>query len=173
MKASKNFTEVKIIKRGDAYITPLKPNHLSEIILHKKNAEEVLSFGYDGVFDALKAVYKNSEAYICRNKDGKIIFISGLWFSRDEDPQMFFIFSKYISENVFLMAKMGKALLNMFDICHPTITMNILAKNKRMIYWAEWLGFSFVGTDNVFIEFVRCNFNENNVTHKTLRPITH
>jgi len=171
--ASKNFTEVKVIQRGEAYVTPLQPFHLKEINIHEENLNEFSYYGYEDVDEALEHMSQQSEAYICRNKRGQIIFICGLWFEIEDDPQMFMILADNIPDNVHLMAKMSIALLHMFEMCHLTITMSILAKSERMLHWACWLGFAPVGTDETFVDFVRCNITGNSVTDESLRPVTH
>lgn len=171
--ASRNFTEAKVIQRGEAYLTPLQLFHLKEIKIHQENLDEFSYYGYDDIDEALSDVAQHSESYVCRNKDGDIIFICGLWFEIEDDPQMFMILADNISDNVHLMAKMTRALLYMFESCHLTITMSILVKSERMLQWACWLGFSPVGTDDTFVEFVRCNVTGNSVTDESLRPVTH
>jgi len=65
-----NFTEVKIIKRGSYYLTPLKSFHIDELerVLSKENRREIKLLGYCDVRTALEVMSKTSEAYVCRKR---------------------------------------------------------------------------------------------------------
>ena len=175
---SKSFitAEKKVIKRGKAYLTPMKHYHIQEFahIVHPKNKAETKDFGYNSFQESIEEMYDDSEAYVCRNANGDIVFIGGLDLSEDV-PHMFSIFANNLDYNVVLVAKMSKSLLNMFDRVHPVITMTILSKNEHMLNWACWLGFEPVemSPDKKFVEFVRCNFQNYDVNNKSLRPIVH
>ena len=99
--AGKDFTEVKIIKRGSYYLTPLKSFHIDELerVLSKENRREIKLLGYCDVRTALEIMSKTSEAYVCRKDGGELLFVGGLWFCEDQDwPQMFAMFSNKIRE---------------------------------------------------------------------------
>ena len=178
MMVSKNSidSEKQIIKRGRAYLTPMLDYHVEEFehIMHSSNKLEIKDFGYHSVNQALSEIFNDTESYVCRNKYGNIVFVGGLSFL-EESPQMFTIFANSLEHNVILTAKMSKALLNMFDKLHPIITMTILSKNEHMLNWACWLGFEPIemSNDNRFVEFVRCNSEQDDVYNKLLRPVVH
>lgn len=174
--AGKNLHEHRIINRGGAYLTPMNTNHIKEFRkqIHKFNAEEILDSGYGSTLDCLRVMHSSSEAYVCRNKYGEIVFVGGLWFG-DEAPQMFCMFAKNLEDNTVLAAKMAKAMLKMFEPMHPTLTMTVSSQFEHMLSWALWLGFEPCGLTegNRHVEFVRCISNLNSVTDKSLRPVVH
>jgi hypothetical protein len=176
MMDGKNLQEHKIIRRGEAYLTPMKTAHIEEFLdcIHEFNAQEILDAGYFSTLDCLRIMYSSSEAYVCRNKSGEIVFVGGLWFG-DESPQMFCLFSNNLDKNTFLTAKMSKAMLGMFEGLHPKLTMKVSSRFEHMLSWAMWLGFEpcSITDDELQVEFVRCISNLNSVTHKALRPVVH
>ena len=68
--ASSNYTEVKILKRGAYYMTPLQFFHLDEIEEHisDENREEILLLGHASLRQALEDMLENSEAYLVRKE---------------------------------------------------------------------------------------------------------
>jgi hypothetical protein len=176
MMVGKSLQEAKVIKRGLAYLTPMQHYHIEEFYecVHPYNAAEMIELGYESPHHCLTEMYKNSEAYVCRNQDGDITFVGGLWFG-GESPQMFCMFANNLAKNVVLTAKMSKAMLRMFDEVHPVMTMTIFSSFEHMLNWAVWLGFEPCGIteDDRYVEFVRCILIENSVTDKSLRPVVH
>jgi len=57
------------------------------------------------------------------------------------------------------------------------MSMTILADYEFMLNWASWLGFEAMGVSTVgpnkYVDFVRCNPNENSVRDGSLRPVVH
>lgn len=172
------LTEAKIISRGKAFLTPMQHYHIEEMvdIIHPANLREIKEGGYPDIYEALHIMYDRTDSYVCRNADGDIIFISGLWYYPNCDtPQMFFVFANNISQNVMLLAKMGKALLGIFDAAHSQIKMNVLCRHEDMLNWACWLGFEpvWVNEETTHVHFVRCNNYKNSVSNKASRPVVH
>jgi len=172
--------EVKVIKRGEAYLTPMKKHHIAELnsVLSKENKRELFLLGHYDIQTALHEMHNSSEAYIVRNKDKDLVFAGGLWYDPNEDwPQMFAMFSNKVSENFKLLARGSKMLVNFFDQTQNGMSMTILSDHEFMLNWAAWLGFEPVGIsvkdDTEYVEFVRCNPNKSNVYNSTSRPITH
>ena len=179
MKDSKNLLkEARIISRGEAFLTPMQHYHIEEMadIIHPANIKEIIEGGYSNIHEALSIMYDNTDSYVCRNADGDIIFVGGLWYYENSDvPQMFVVFANNVSSNILVSAKMSKALLNMFELSHNEIAMNILCRHEDMLNWACWLGFTpmWVNEETTHVHFVRCNNYKNSVSNKTSRPVVH
>ena len=180
MMAGKDFTEVKIIKRGSYYLTPLKSFHIDELerVLSKENRREIKLLGYCDVRTALEIMSKTSEAYVCRKDGGELLFVGGLWFCEDQDwPQMFAMFSSKIRENFTMLARGSRMLVEFFDQSQSHMSMTILADYEGMVSWATWLGFDPVGVSmqngNKYVEFVRCNLDQNCVYDEPRQPVIH
>jgi hypothetical protein len=180
--ASRNYIqdEVKVLSRGEAYLTPMKRHHIDELleVLSKENRRELKLLGYDDVKEALQEMYEASEVYIVRNKNKELVVAGGLWHEAgDEWPQMFAMFSEGIKKDFNMLARGSKMLVNLFDQAQHGMSMTILSDYEFMMDWAEWLGFEAVGISvngpNKYVEFVRCNPNESNVYNSSSRPVTH
>jgi hypothetical protein len=180
--ASRNYIqdEVKIMTRGEAYLTPMKEHHIAELaeVLSEENRRELKLLGYADIIFALRDMYDSSEVYIVRNKDKDLVFAGGLWHEANEEwPQMFAMFSYKVRENFKLLARGSKMLVSFFDQTQHGMSMTILADYEFMIDWAAWLGFEAVGVSengfSKYVEFVRCNPNKSNVYNLTSRPVTH
>ena len=171
--------ELKVIERGDCYLTPLKEEHFAqiEVSLSPESLKEITILGYDSTRQALEEMHKNAEAYIVRHKDGDIICVGGLWYGdTTEEPQLFAMFSSRVKEKFTLLARGSKTLVNFFDQTQPTMCMSILAEHEAMLNWAAWLGFEPVAYvdfgDHQYVDFVRCNPKQKNV-YDTARPVKH
>lgn len=176
MKVSKSLQEVKILTRGDAYVTPLQHYHLEEVELHRETIKDFKNFGYDSVDQALKEMCENAECYVCRNSRGEIIFISGLWHYEDSDmPQMFMLLASNIRENTFCMSRMTDKILDFYHSIHPHLSMTISVKRESMLQWAAFIGFSPIELihNESFVYFERCFLAINGGNDKLLRPAMH
>ena len=172
--------EPVILKRGKLILTPLRRWHLPILSenLSKENREEIALLGYDSVDHALNEMLETTESYIVRNGKGKIVSVGGLWFDNDQDcPQMFSMFTDELRENFTGMARGSLMLVNFFDRSQDRMTMTILARHEAMVNWALWLGFEAVGiqnyNNNEYVDFVRCNPNQNYVYDDVIRPAMH
>lgn len=172
--------EVRIMSRGEAYLTPMRQHHIAELmqVLSPENRRELILLGYDDVHTAIQEMYDSSEVYIVRNKDKDLVFVGGLWHEANEHwPQMFAMFSYKVRENFKLLARGSKMLVSFFDQTQGGMSMTILSDYEFMLDWASWLGFEAVGVsmngENKYVEFVRCNPNKSNVYNLTSRPVTH
>jgi hypothetical protein len=180
MKDSRSYmdNEVRIMQRGSYYLTPFLHGHVSEFIsvIHPENVREIIRLGYENVADGLAQMVEDSECYIARDGQGKIVFVGGVTLDADT-PQMFALFTKDIKENFTLLARGSKMLVSLFDQSYPMMSMTIYFEYYPMISWAEWLGFEIVGCseylDAQYVEFVRCNPNKNFVVSDTARPVMH
>ena len=170
--------ELRVIKRGQYYMTPFMAHHIEEFIrvIHPENVKELRLLGYENVREALDEMIEASECYLVRGPDNQIVFVGGLFFGEGE-PQLFALFSTNLRENFTALARGSKMLLSFFDQTYPMLSMSIMAKYEAMVNWALFLGFDPVGVarvDNLdFVEFVRCNPNKNYVSHETSRPVMH
>lgn len=180
MASENSMDEPVILKRGRLTLTPLKRWHLPEISknLSEENRKEITLLGYDSVDQALDEMFETTESYIVRKDDGKIISVGGLWFMSDQDsPQMFCMFTNELRKNFTGMARGSLMLVNFFDRSQDRMTMTILAEHEAMVNWALWLGFEAVGiyehNGNQYVDFVRCNPNQNYVYDDALRPAMH
>lgn len=172
--------EVKLIKRGKYYLTPLSPEHLPEIEKHlsQENRRELKLLGYDDIMEALEEMQRYSECYLARKEGEPFLFVGGLWYSGGDDmPQMFAMFSKELGNNFTAIARGSKMLMDYLDQTSPNTTMTILAEYEHMIQWATWLGYEPVGVAAngaaKYVEFVRCKYPYESVYDDTSRPVMH
>lgn len=173
-------TEVKILKRGDYYLTPFTLGHVDEVAenLSSENKRELILLGHKDIKQALHEMYETADSYLCRRNDDTFLMVGGLWYNDDrESPQMFSMFSDGLKQNFHAMARGSKLLVNFFDKSEIYMSMTILADYEGMLNWAAWLGFEAVGVHQVdankYVDFVRCNPDKKIVYNKTLRPVTH
>ena len=155
------MVDVKLLKRGKYYLTPLRKDHLPEIekYLSQENKRELKLLGYESIMDALEEMQEYSECYLARKEGEPFLFVGGLWFSGGEDmPQMFAMFSNQLGENFTAIARGSKMLIDYLDQTNPNTTMTILSEYEHMIQWAVWLGFEPVGVvesgASKYVEFV-------------------
>lgn len=179
-QVSNRSTEVKILWRGDYYLTPFTLGHIDEVAenLSPENKREMLLLGHTDIKQALLEMYETSSAYLCRRNDDNFLMVGGLWYNDDlETPQMFSMFSDGLKQNFHAMARGSKLVVNFFDQSETYMSMTILSDYEGMLNWAAWLGFEPVGIHEVggnkYVDFVRCNPNKKLVYNKTLRPVTH
>lgn len=172
--------EVKLIKRGKYYLTPLRPEHLPEIEknLSQENRRELKLLGYTDIMEALEEMQSYSECYLARKEGEPFIFVGGLWYSGGEDmPQMFAMFSKELGKNFTAIVRGSKMFLDYLDQTSPNTTMTILAEYEHMLQWATWLGYEPVGVAAngaaKYVEFVRCKYPYESVYDDTSRPVMH
>ena len=61
LKDSKESTEVKILQRGEYYLTPFTLDHVDEVIegLTKENVKELVLLGYTDIRKALIDMHKS------------------------------------------------------------------------------------------------------------------
>ena len=177
---SNRSTEVKIINRGDYYLTPFTLGHIDEVTenLSPENKRELILLGHTDIQQALCEMHETSDAYLCRRNDDTFLMVGGLWYNDDqESPQMFSMFSDGLKQNFHAMARGSKLLVNFFDKSETYMSMTILADYEGMLNWATWLGFEPVGIHQVdankYVDFVRCNPDKKIVYNKALRPVTH
>lgn len=180
LKDSRESTEVKILQRGEYYLTPFTLDHIDEVIenLSKENVKELVLLGYTDVRKALIKMHESSECYLCRKNNEDFIMIGGLWFAEDQEcPQMFAMFSNKIKENFIAMARGSIMFVNYFDQFHSGLSMTILKEYEFITDWAAWLGFEVVGVINndeiEYVDFVRCNPNQKDVYDCTSQPVIH
>jgi hypothetical protein len=173
-------TEVKILRRGDYYLTPFTLGHVEEVAenLSPENKRELLLLGHTDIKQALHEMHDTADSYLCRRNDETFLMVGGLWYNDDrESPQMFSMFSDGLKQNFHALARGSKLLVNFFDKSETYMSMTILADYEGMLNWAAWLGFEAVGIHQVdankYVDFVRCNPNEKIVYNKALRPVTH
>ena len=178
--ASNRSTEVKILRRGDYYLTPFTLGHVDEVAenLSPENKRELLLLGHTDIRQALHEMHDTADSYLCRRNDDTFLMVGGLWYNDDrESPQMFSMFSDGLKQNFHAMARGSKLLVNFFDKSETYMSMTILADYEGMLNWAAWLGFEAVGIHQVdankYVDFVRCNPDEKIVYNKALRPVTH
>lgn len=178
--ASSKSTEVKILQRGEYYLTPFTLDHIDEVERHlsKENRRELKLLGHVDVREALIEMYHTSECYLCRKEGESFIMIGGLWFDDDQTwPQMFAMFSDKIKENFHAMARGSQMFVKHFDQWHDGMSMTVLADYEFILDWAAWLGFEAVGVaaigPNKYVDFVRCNPNTKNVYDSVSRPVMH
>jgi hypothetical protein len=90
---------------------------------------------------------------------------------------MFAMFSNKIKENFTMLARGSKMLVEFFDQSQSHMSMTILADYEGMVSWATWLGFDPVGVStqngNKYVEFVRCNLDQNCVYDEPRQPVIH
>ena len=180
MASSKYTDEVRIITRGQYYLTPFTTNHIDEVVEHlsKESRRELRLLGHLDIPQAIEEMQKHSECYIARKQDETFLAVGGLWYDGDQDfPQMFAMFSKNIKGNFNAIARGSLMIVKFFDSTQTYMSMTILADYEFMLDWASWLGFEEMGVSTVgtnkYVDFVRCNPNENNVRDGLLRPVTH
>ena len=173
-------TEVKILKRGDYYLTPFTLGHVDEVAenLSSENKRELILLGHTDIRQTLHEMYETSDSYLCRRNDDTFLMVGGLWYNDDqESPQMFSMFSDGLKQNFHAMARGSKLLVNFFDQSETYMSMTILADYEGMLNWAAWLGFEAVGIHQVdankYVDFVRCNPDKKIVYNEALRPVTH
>lgn len=178
--AISSSTEVKILTRGEFYMTPLSPFHLQEIAdnMAPENKRELRLLGYTDLRVAMSEMYEQAEAYIVRKEGGPIICVGGLWFDGDQDhPQMFTIFTENAMDSFIMLARGSRMLVDFLSQAQDHMTMTVLADYEGILNWAVWLGFEPVGTivsgENKYVEFIRCNLDGNCVYDKTPRPVIH
>ena len=179
--ASRNFmAEIKVLTRGKYYLTPFSEAHVEELCasLSAESKHELACLGYSTVTEALEDIIDQSECYVAKSEGGPIICISGLFIgSSIQCPQMFTMFTDEVRTNFQVMARGSKMLVNFFDQTYPSMRMSILSDFTSMLDWAAWLGFAVKGTvtynKNTYIEFVRCNPKQKDVSHKPSRPVMH
>ena len=156
--------DVKLLKRGKYYLTPLRKDHLPEIekYLSQENKRELKLLGYENIMDALEEMQEYSECYLARKEDM---------------PQMFAMFSNQLGENFTAIARGSKMLMDYLDQTNPNTTMTILSEYEHMIQWAVWLGYEPVGVAASgaakYVEFVRCKYPYESVYDDTSRPVMH
>jgi hypothetical protein len=174
------MVDVKLLKRGKYYLTPLRKDHLPEIekYLSQENRRELKLLGYENVMDALEEMQEYSECYLARKEGEPFLFVGGLWFSGEEDmPQMFAMFSNQLEENFTAIARGSKMLMDYLDQTNPNTTMTILSEYEHMIQWAVWLGYEPVGVAASgaakYVEFVRCKYPHESVYDDISRPVMH
>lgn len=179
-KDSRESIEVKILQRGEYYLTPFTLDHIDEVIdgLSKENVKELILLGYTDIRKALIDMHESSECYLCRKNNESFIMIGGLWFAEDQEwPQMFAMFSNKIKENFKAMARGSVMFVKYFDEFHDGLSMTILKEYDFILDWASWLGFEAVGVTSSneveYVEFVRCNPNQKDVYDGTLQPVIH
>lgn len=179
-KGSKKSTEVKILQRGEYYLTPFTLDHIDEVAmsLSQENRRELALLGHVNVREALTEMYQTSECYLCRKEGEGFIMVGGLWFDDDQTwPQMFAMFSDKIKENFHAMARGSQMFVGYFDQWHEGLSMTVLADYEFILDWAAWLGFEAVGISldgpNKYVDFVRCNPNAKNVYDDSSRPVMH
>ena len=179
-KVSKDFTEDKIFQRGQLYLTPFMEHHIEEVAanLSRENKEELFYLGHLDIRDALYDMMESAECYLVRKEGEGYMAVTGLWYYEDSDaPQMFAMFSNDMRQNYKAMIRGSKALMSFYDQMEPLLTMTVCAKYHMVLDWAAWLGFEPVGASEIgdtdYVEFVRCNPNQNGVYDNTSRPIIH
>ena len=179
-RVGSNSTEVKIIQRGQYYLTPFQPYHIDEVVEHlsSENIEELALLGYTNIREAITDMYETSECYIARKEGETFLAVGGLWYNEDQDcPQMFAMFSDNIKKSFTAAARGSRMVVDFFDKTQPMMTMTILQSNELILNWAVWLGFDPVGfseqRNHKYVEFVRCNPNKNNVSDRLLQPVIH
>ena len=172
--------ELKVISRGKYYLTPFSEAHIDELCasLSPESRYELRCLGYSSIKEALIEMMNESESYVAKSEGGPILCVSGLFYDHSaDDPQMFAMFTDGAKESFHMMARGSKMLTNFFDQTHPSMSMYILDKFPIMLNWAAWLGFQPVGlaihNNNNYVEFVRCNPREKNVSHEGSRPVMH
>lgn len=172
-------TEVKIISRGDYYLTPFTLDHIDEVVEHlsPESKRELILLGHKSVREALSEMYECSTAYIARRNNDTFLMVGGLWYDDELEPQMFAMFSNGLKQNFHALARGSKLLINFFDQTEDMMTMTILAEYEPILNWASWLGFEPIGVssngESKYVDFVRCNPSKKTVYNKSLRPITH
>jgi len=170
-KVSNRSTEVKILTRGDYYLTPFTLGHINEVAenLSSENKRELILMGHTDIKETLYEMYECSECYITRRNDESFLMVGGLWFDGAKDAQMFAMFSEGLKQNFHALARGSKLLVNFFDKTEEIITMRVLAEYEPILNWASWLGFEAVGVSErdsyKYVEFVRCNPNKKLVYH--------
>ena len=173
--------EVKILTRGDYYMTPLKSFHREEFKenLSEENKQELAMLGHTDLDEVFNVMSETAQAYVVRRTGKPLIFVGGILYSNGdtEFPQMFALFSDKVKDNFKLLARGSKMLMSFFDQSEMNMSMTVLAKNEAMVQWATWLGFEAIGVqtsnNHDYVEFVRCNFSKKNVSHETSRPVMH
>jgi len=170
-KVSNRSTEVKILTRGDYYLTPFTLGHISEVAenLSSENKRELILMGHTNIKEALYEMHECSECYVARRNDETFLMVGGLWFDGTNDAQMFAMFSEGLKQNFHALARGSKLLVNFFDKTEEIITMRVLAEYEPILNWASWLGFKAVDVSErdsyKYVEFVRCNPNEKPIYH--------
>jgi len=180
MASNKYTDEVKIIRRGQYYLTPFTTDHIDEVVEHlsKESRRELKLLGHTDISQAIKQMQKHSECYIARKENETFLAVGGLWYHEDQDfPQMFAMFSNNIKGNFNAMARGSLMFVKFFDRTQSHMSMVIMSDYEFMLNWASWLGFEAMGVSasgpTKYVDFVRCNPNENSVRGKLLRPVTH
>ena len=178
--ASSNFTEVKIIQRGQYYLTPFTLDHINEVVegLTQENKRELVLLGHNDFHQAMHEMYETSECYLARKEGESFLAIGGLWYNEDQEiPQMFAMFSNKVKEQTIAAVRGSRFLIDFFDKTQHMLTMTLLSDYEFMLDWAVWLGFEPVGViednNNKYVEFVRCNPKGKSVYDGTLRPVIH
>lgn len=179
-RVGSNSTEVKILQRGQYYLTPFQPYHIDEVVEHlsSENIEELALLGYTNIRKAITDMYETSECYIARKEGETFLAVGGLWYNEDQDcPQMFAMFSDNIKKSFTAAARGSRMVVDFFDKTQPMMTMTILQSNELILNWAVWLGFDPVGfseqRNHKYVEFVRCNPKGKSVYDGALRPVIH
>ena len=177
----RNFMDdIKIMQRGKFYLTPLQYSHIEEICsnLPPEGLHDIKSLGYDTPKEALLEMMQISESYVVKSDGGPILCVTGLAFDVTiELPQFFCMFTNEIKKNLRLLIIGSHMIMGLFDQTHPRLCMSILSDFPLMLNWAASLGFEPVGVSEhyncKYIEFVRCNPMEKDVSDKLSRPVMH
>ena len=180
--ASTNSIEAKVLQRGGLYLTPLLPSHIQPLLesLSDENKYELELMGYDDPAKAFKQMQQaDVEAYVVKDKEGKILVVGGLWHSEEGPlPQMFAMFTKGALTRYITLVRGSHMLLEFFSRSNPAICMCIMSEFEGMLNWAAHLGFQPMDvTTNAngkdYVEFLHCNFDQDRVYHKASRPVVH
>ena len=178
--ASSNFTEARIIQRGQYYLTPFTLDHIDEVVegLTQENKRELVLLGHNDFHQAMRGMYETSECYLARKEGESFLAIGGLWYNEDQEiPQMFAMFSNKVKEQTVAAVRGSRFLIDFFDKTQHMLTMTLLSDYEFMLDWAMWLGFEPVGViednNNKYVEFVRCNPKGKSVYDGALRPVIH
>lgn len=172
--------EVKVLKRGKNYVTPFSEAHIEELCvsLAPESKYELRCLGYHSTKEALMEMLSNAECYVAKSDGGPILAVGGVFFDHTaETPQFFTMFTVEVKENFTALARTSKMFVNFFDQTQPSMSLSILSEFELMLDWAAWLNFEAVGISehngHSYVEFVRCNPKQKNVSDNPSRPVMH
>ena len=133
------LTEVKIIQRGQYYLTPFTLDHIDEVVenLTQENKRELILLGHNDLHQAMHEMYESSECYLARKEGESFLAIGGLWYNEDQEiPQMFAMFSNKVKEQTIAAVRGSRFLIDL-EI-HAILTKSKRYSDKRSICHSIW-----------------------------------
>ena len=160
-------------------MTPFRSEHVDDFVkvIHKDTVKDLIKLGHTNVAECLHEIAETCDVYMVRDKEGRIVIVSGVTFDEQDESVFFALFSKDIKESFTAMARGSRSMVNFLEKSYPMMTMMIDMEYEAMLNWAAWLGFEAVGISTTssaqYVEFVRCAFPIDDDSPDVSRPTKH